>query len=176
MSCFFIPKLTFTLCLKTRQSICCLWGSKVSSIQLIIYMTFRKSGSDLLSSFCPLCSLSPVPSQTVNGEFITSSHQLYSGWKEFIFHLLLYITATVARHGINILLHWCRRKEKLEILPEFLSSPLTSCCLSALQSDETLTSDDELIGHWPLPPDISIQSGLTCCDTRQTPHHASSHQ
>ena len=73
MSCFFIPKLTFTLCLKTRQSICCLWGSKVSSIQLIIYMTFRKSGSDLLSSFYPLCSLSPVPSQTVNGEFITSS-------------------------------------------------------------------------------------------------------
>ena len=73
MSCFFIPELTFTLCLKTRQSICCLCGSKVSSIRLIIYMTFRKSGSDLLSSFCPLCSLSPVPTQTVNGEFITSS-------------------------------------------------------------------------------------------------------
>ena len=36
----------------------------------------------------------------------------------------------------------------------------------SLQSDEALTSDDELIGHWPQPPDISIQSGLTCCDTR----------
>ena len=55
-------------------------------------------------------------------------------------------------------------QEKIEILPEFLPSPHP---LLILQSDEALTSsDDELIGHWPLAPDISIQSGLTCCDTR----------
>ena len=60
-------ELTFTLCLKTRQSICCVLAVGVSSVEvaasiwLIIYITFTESGSDLLSSFRPLCLFIPRP-------------------------------------------------------------------------------------------------------------------
>ena len=129
-------KLTFTLlCLKTRQSVCCLLESKVSSIWLIIYMTFRKSGSDLLSSFCPLwLFLPPSPLWLSTKNLSHQVHQLYSGWKEFIFHLLLYITLLLrdTAGSINILLHWCRYEKSLNYCRNFspLASPLT------LRSDE----------------------------------------
>ena len=110
MSCSDPRDLTlFTLlCLKTRQSVCCLSESKVSSIWLIIYMTFRKSGSDILSSFCPLwLFLPPSPLRLSTENLSHQVDQLYSGWKEFIFHLLLYITATAASPSMAVLIFYC---------------------------------------------------------------------
>ena len=114
MSCSDPRDLTlFTLCLKTRQSVCCLSESKVSGIWLIIYMTFRKSGSDLLSSFCPLwlfLSFSPpVLTQTVNGEFITSSRPIIFRMKRiYISFITLYHSATTAASpSMAVLIFYC---------------------------------------------------------------------
>ena len=160
VSCSDPRELTFTLfCLKTRQSVCCLSESKVSGIWLIIYMTFRKSGSDLLSSFCPLwlfLSFSPRPHSDCqrriyhikSTNYIQDEKNLY-----FIYYFisLPLLLAHPRQHLYFIAL--MSSQEKPEILPEFLSLLARLTANSAKYTRKIgldCETGDELIGYWPL--------------------------